>query len=147
VSEYVTVTVGADSLVVVEVPTFVAVAAPGPQGAPGGPFTRGASVLAPSGGMAIVVWRCTFPVEVLAVRGHRRGGTGATVNARRIPDVGGPVQDHLATDLSLATEDEWLTGGAIQNPLYAIGDTMEVVIPLAEGLPEQVAVQVDLARL
>lgn len=49
--------------------------------------------------------------------------------------------DHLSSDLSLTTANEWMDGGTVANTSYAIGDTLEVVLRSVTGSPTNVAVQ------
>jgi hypothetical protein len=105
------------------------------------PFSRGGTVLSPTGTVAVVVWRAPFACTVTAVKGYRTGGTGATINARaRGTDT------HLSSDLSLTSADTWMDGGAVQNTGYSAGDKMEILVQSVAGSPTQIAVQVDLTR-
>jgi hypothetical protein len=105
------------------------------------PFSRGGTVLDPTGARIVMVWRAPFACTVTAVKGHRKGGTGATVNARR-----NQASDHLATDLSLVTVDAWADGGAVQNTAYAAGDDLEIEIASIAGAVTEIAIQVDFTR-
>lgn len=108
-------------------------------------FDRGGSLLSSAGlaaGINAVVWYAQFPCRVLNVRGYRAGGTGATINAQK-----NGADTHLSSNLSLVSADTWMSGGAVQNITYAIGDKMEIMIVTVAGLPTQVAVQVDIQRV
>lgn len=106
------------------------------------PISRGGTILTPSGAVDVIVWRAPFACEVLAVKGYRTGGTGATINARR-----NGVDEHLAADLSVAAADTWVDGGAVQNVSYAAGDKLEIRLRSVAGSPAQVGIQVDLRRM
>jgi hypothetical protein len=104
-------------------------------------FSAGATILTPAAATFVMVWRAPFACTVTNVRGHRKGGTGATVNARR-----NQASDHLASDLSLTSADTWMDGGAVQNTAYIVGDDLEVEVATVAGSPTEVAVQVDYTR-
>ena len=104
-------------------------------------FSRGGSVLTPTGAVNIVVWRAPFAGTVTNVRSYRVGGTGATINARKNGTL-----NHLASALSLTSADTWMTGAAPQNTAYAAGDKMEIMLVSLTGSPTQIAIQVDMTR-
>ncbi|MFI8191371.1 hypothetical protein ACIF8T_21550 [Streptomyces sp. NPDC085946] len=85
-----------------------------------------------------VVWRAPKACTVVAVRGYRVGGTGATINAQR------NASDLLATDLSLSTASTWLSGPSVQNATFVAGDSLTVAIRSVTGSPTAVTIQVDL---
>jgi hypothetical protein len=95
-------------------------------------------ITAPAGAVSYVVWRAPKACTVVAVRGYRVGGTGATINAQR------GVSDLLATDLSLSTASTWLSGPSVQNASFAAGDSLTVAIRSVSGSPTAVTIQVDL---
>lgn len=49
--------------------------------------------------------------------------------------------DHLTSDLSLTTANEWTDGGSVLNTGYVVGDSLEVVLRSVTGSPTEVAVQ------
>jgi hypothetical protein len=104
-------------------------------------FTVNATILDPTAARFVMCWRAPFAATVTNVRGHRKGGTGATVNARR-----NQTSDFLASDLSLASADVWTDGGAVQNTAIAAGDDIEVEIASITGAVTEIAIQVDLTR-
>jgi len=107
-------------------------------------LNRGGAVLSTTGlaaGVNAVVWYAQFPCRVMSVLGYRVGGTGATINAQK-----NGADTHLSSDLSLTVADTWMSGGAVQNITYAIGDKLEIMIVTVAGLPTQVAIQVDIQR-
>lgn len=104
-------------------------------------FSRGETVLSPSGAINVIVWEAPFACTVKTVKGYRVGGTGATINAR----LNGS-SNHLASALSLTSADTWMDGGAVQNTVYAAGDKMEIMVVTVAGSPDQVAVQVNFVR-
>ncbi|MET9521508.1 hypothetical protein [Streptomyces coeruleorubidus] len=95
-------------------------------------------ITAPAGAVSYVVWRAPKACTVVAVRGYRVGGTGATINAQR------GASDLLATDLSLSTAGTWLSGPSVQNASFAAGDSLTVAIRSVAGSPTAVTIQVDL---
>ncbi|MEV0917855.1 hypothetical protein AB0I93_26805 [Streptomyces sp. NPDC049967] len=95
-------------------------------------------VAAPTGAVTYTVWRAPKACTVIAVRGYRVGGTGATINA-----VKGAV-DLLATDLSLSTAATWLSGASVQNTAMAAGDSLAIAIRSITGTPTAITIQVDL---
>lgn len=101
-------------------------------------FSRGGTVLSPSGAINIIVWRTPFVCRVTAVKGYRVGGTGATINARKNGSL-----NHLGTNLSLSSADEWMDGGTVQNINYSVGDKLEICLASLSGSPTQIAIQVD----
>lgn len=103
--------------------------------------TRGGSVLTPSAAVNVYVWRAPFACTVTNVRGIRRGGTGATINARR-----NGTSTHLASALSLTSADTWMDGGSVQNTAYAVGDSLEIMVVSVSGSPTEVGIQVDFTR-
>jgi len=105
-------------------------------------FSVGGVFLDPAGARDVMVWRAPFACTVLNVRGHRKGGTGATVNARR--NQGGT--NHLSSALSLGTADVWADGGAVQDATYAAGDDIEIRLVSITGVVTEVSIQVDFNR-
>jgi hypothetical protein len=105
------------------------------------PFSRGGTVLNPSGALDVYIWRAPYACTVTAVKGFRSGGTGATINARR-----NGTSEHLAADLSLTANQTWTDGGSVQNTAYAAGDYMEIRVKSATGSPAQVVIQVDFTK-
>ncbi|MFF7308161.1 hypothetical protein [Streptomyces sp. NPDC008137] len=95
-------------------------------------------ITAPAGAVSYMVWRAPKACTVVAVRGYRVGGTGATINAQR------GASDLLATDLSLSTAATWLSGPSVQNASFAAGDSLTVAIRSVTGSPTAVTIQVDL---
>lgn len=104
-------------------------------------FTIGGSILDPSGARDVMVWRAPFACTVTNVRGHRKGGTGAAINARK-----NQTSAHLASDLSLTSADAWMDGGAVQNATYAAGDDLEIRLVSIAGAVTEIAIQVDFVR-
>lgn len=94
-------------------------------------------ITAPAGAVSHVVWRAPKACTVVAVRGYRVGGTGATINAQR------NASDLLATNLSLSTAATWLSGPSVQNATFAAGDSLTVAIRSITGTPTAVTIQVD----
>lgn len=95
-------------------------------------------ITAPTGAVTYTVWRAPKACTVVAVRGYRVGGTGATINAVK------NSSDLLATDLSLSTADTWLSGPSVQNASVAAGDSLAIAIRSLSGSPTAVTIQVDL---
>ena len=95
-------------------------------------------ITAPAGAVSYVVWRAPKVCTVVAVRGYRVGGSGATINAVK------NASDLLATDLSLSTAGTWLSGPSVQNASMAAGDSLTVAVRSVSGSPTAVTLQVDL---
>lgn len=88
----------------------------------------------------VPVWPyVTKACHVLAVRGYRVGGTGATVNGRRAGS-----ENFLASNLSLTSADTATDGGAVQNDALAVGEKVEAVIASTAGSPTCIVVQIDV---
>jgi hypothetical protein len=105
------------------------------------PFSVTACIADPAGARIFMVWRAPYACTVTNIRGHRKGGTGATVNARK-----NQASDHLASDLSLTSADTWMDGGSVQNTSYATGDDLEVEVASITGVVTELAIQVDYVR-
>jgi hypothetical protein len=87
------------------------------------------------------IWRAPFSCIVTNVRGLRIGGTGATINARK-----NGTDTHLASALSLTSENTLMDGGAPQNVQYDTGDLMEAMLVSTSGKPPYILIQIDLIR-
>lgn len=109
-------------------------------GAAGFP-TVGGVFIAPAAAQTIIIWQAPFVCTVVNVKGFRSGGTGATVNAQK-----NGASNHLAADLSLAANNTWTDGGAVQNTAYAIGDYLSLMLTGVTGSPTQVNIQVNFTR-
>ena len=106
-------------------------------------FSMVGTLINPTVAINVIRWQCSFRCRVLAVKGYRIGGTGATVNARK---EGTAL--HLATDLSLTSADVWMESAfPVQNQEYYVGDKMEMMLVSVTGSPTQVAIQVDFERV
>ncbi|MEU5403709.1 siphovirus ReqiPepy6 Gp37-like family protein [Streptomyces sp. NPDC005963] len=104
----------------------------------GGPRIASRSVvITPAAVASHVIWQAPRACSIVAVRGYRAGGLGATINAK----AGGV--DVLDLDLSLAVADSWLssapTGGASLEP----GDSLAVAVRAVVGTPSAITIQVD----
>ncbi|MGH2690732.1 MAG: hypothetical protein ACRDKW_18275, partial [Actinomycetota bacterium] len=104
-------------------------------------FSVAVTVLDPAGARFVMAWRTPFACTVTNVRGHVKGATGSTINARR-----NQASNHLAADLTLAAADTWTDGGAVQNTAYVAGDDLELGIQSVVGSPTEIALQVDFTR-
>ncbi|MFF1625571.1 hypothetical protein [Streptomyces sp. NPDC058272] len=93
----------------------------------------------PTGAVSYVIWRAPKACTVVAVRGFRSGGTGATVNASKNGSA-----DLLSVDLSLSTDVTWLSGASVQNASMAAGDYLALKVTGVTGTPSYVTVQVDV---
>lgn len=87
-----------------------------------------------------VIWRAQKACEVTAVHGLRVGGTGATINA----EAGG--LDLLATSLSLATADTWLSGTGLQNVALDEGEALAVAVRSVAGATS-LTIQIDFTEV
>ena len=103
-------------------------------------ISRGGTILNPTEAINIIVWRAPFSCYVHRIWGYRVGGTGATINARK-----NGSQNHLASALSLTSENNWVDGGVVQNIDYAAGDKLEIMVVSVNGTPSQIAIQVDFS--
>ena len=101
-------------------------------------FSKTATIVAPTGADDFFAWGLPYACTVVAVKGFRVGGTGATINAMKNGSL-----EHLAADLSLPTPSVLTDGGAVQNTAYAEGDILEVRIKSIAGSPSEVSIQVD----
>jgi len=99
-------------------------------------FSRSAVFTSPTTGTTIL-WRAPKACTVVAVRGYRVGGSGATINAQK------NSSDLLSTDASLVTADSWLSGSGLQNETFAAGDTLKLEIASVAGSPTSITMQVD----
>ena len=110
-------------------------------------FSKGATIVNSTGVSAqnIIVWRAPFPCTVLALKGWRTAGTGATVNAGK-GTVGTPTNTILSSPLSLTSADTWIDGGSIQNTTFSAGDPLIITINSVAGSPTEVSVQIDFSR-
>jgi hypothetical protein len=93
-------------------------------------FTAGGVILDPTGARDFTVWRAPFVCAVTNIKARRRGGTGATVNARR------NALALLAADLSLTSVNTYMDGGSVQNASFAAGDELELRIISVTGASE-----------
>jgi hypothetical protein len=93
-------------------------------------FTVGGAILDPTGARDFTVWRAPFACTVTNVRARRRGGTAASVNARR------NALALLAADLSVTSVNTWMDGGSVQNASFAAGDELELRIISVSGATE-----------
>ena len=104
-------------------------------------FTRGGTVLNPTGPLNVVVWQAPVACTVTSVRGLVSGATGSSINARKNGSL-----THLASNLTLTALDTWQDGGAVQNVDYAAGDELEIMITGVSGIVTQIAIQVNYTR-
>jgi hypothetical protein len=93
-------------------------------------FTVGGAIVDPAGPRDFTIWRAPFACTVTNVRARRRGGTAATVNARR------NALSLLASDLSVTSVNTWMDGGSVQNASFATGDELELRIISVTGATE-----------
>lgn len=105
------------------------------------PFSVSMTLLDPDAARNVMVWRAPFACTVTNVRGHIKGATGSTVNARR-----NQASNHLAAALTLSATDTWTDGGAVQNTAYVAGDDLELMVVSISGVPTEIALQVDFTR-
>lgn len=108
-------------------------------------FARGGSVLTPAAPINIMVWRANTACTVVALKAYRVDGTGATVNAGK-GTIATPTDLVLASDLSIASDEIWTDGGAVQNTSFSVGDPLIIVVASVAGSPSQIAIQVDFTK-
>jgi hypothetical protein len=89
----------------------------------------------------VFAWTAPYACRVLAVKGYRVGGTGATVNAR----LNG-TSNHLGSDLSLTSADTVMDGGVVQNNSYVAGDRLEIGAVTYTGTVTQIGISVYFTR-
>ena len=108
------------------------------------PFSKTAvfSDVAAVAPLTVVVWTAPFACTVTAIKGYRVGGTGATINAYR----GTTATALRSANLSLASADTWIDGGAVQNTAFAINDSLLLRVVTVVGAPTQISVQVNFTR-
>ncbi|MFP8944689.1 hypothetical protein ACLIYM_25100 [Streptomyces fenghuangensis] len=104
---------------------------------PAAASSRSVVIAAPAVG-SYAIWQADQPCTVTGVCAYRAGGTGATINAAV------NAADLLATDLSLATADSWLTGPDLQNTAVAAGDSLSVAVRSVAGSPSALTIQIDV---
>jgi hypothetical protein len=90
----------------------------------------------------LAVWRAPFACTVIAIKGYRVGGSGATVQAYR----GTTATPLRSAALSVSSTSTWMDGGAVQNTVFAAGDGLLIAVVSATGSPTQVCCQVDFTR-
>jgi len=105
------------------------------------PFSVTMTLVDPTAARIYMVWRAPFACTVTNVRAHRKGGTGATINARK-----NQASDHLSSDLSVTSTDTWMDGGAVQNTGYSAGDDLEMEAASITGAVTELSIQVDFVR-
>jgi hypothetical protein len=88
------------------------------------------------------VWRAPFSCSVVGIWAFKSGSTDPQINARR---SGSGASLHLATNLTVANDNQWTSGGSVQNTTYAGGDSLEVIV--SGSTQYQVSVQVDFIKL
>jgi hypothetical protein len=104
-------------------------------------FVAGGTRPGATGASDAIVWEAPYAATIIAVRGIRIGGTGATVNAQR-----NFTSEHLASDLSLPSSGVVYDGGAVQNTAYVAGDILEARIKSASGSPADITILIRLRR-
>jgi hypothetical protein len=103
-------------------------------------FTAGGVVLDPVGARDFTIWRAPFACTVAAVKCRRRGGTGASVNARKNASL------LLASNLSLTSADTYMDGGTVQNASFAIGDELELRVISITGVVTELSYVIEFTR-
>lgn len=107
-------------------------------------FGRGGTLLNPTAGQTVLVWRATDACTVTNVRAKCKGGTSITFNARR-----NGASNHLASAATASAGDattDLTDGGAVQNTAYVVGDRLEIMVVTISGSPTEAAIQVDFNR-
>lgn len=96
---------------------------------------------------AIPIWRVPYPITVTAIYVYRVGGTGATINVRKV--AGTTPSNMLSSNYSLTVEGPpWVSTGALvgaPSTVFATGNSLEVVFASIAGTPGPtlLAVQID----
>jgi hypothetical protein len=104
-------------------------------------FTRGGTILTPTGPVNAIVWYAPFSATVTNVLGYTDGSTGSVINARRNGTL--PL---LVSNLTLSAADTWMDGGAVQNTAITVGDKLEIMVVSVSGAPTEIAVEVQCTR-
>jgi len=104
-------------------------------------FTRGGTILTPTGPVNAIVWYAPFSATVTHVLGYTDGSTGSVINARRNGTL--PL---LVSNLTLSAADTWTDGGAVQNTAIGVGDKLEIMVVSVSGAPTEIAVEVQCTR-
>lgn len=109
-------------------------------------FPRGGTMYNAGGLSApvnIIVWlKCDVAVTVTGIYALRRGGSGTTVNARRIRS--GSPANFLASDLSLSSADTVFSSTTVQNADVIADDIIEIMLVTAAGGPTHVTIQIGM---
>lgn len=110
-----------------------------------GVFSKGITVADLTNGFTVTgsyhVWRCPFPSTVVGVYGFKSGSANVQLNARR---SGSGTSLHLASNLTITNNNQWTSGGAVQNTTYSAGDSLEIIV--SGSSQYQVSVQVDYIK-
>jgi len=110
-----------------------------------GIFSKGATIADLTNTFTITgsyhVWRAPYSASVVALYAFKSGSNNVQVNARR---SGSAATQHLATNLTVTNDNQWTSGGTVQNVNYAPGDGLEIII--SGSTQYQVSVQVDFIK-
>jgi hypothetical protein len=104
-------------------------------------FTRGGTILTPTGAVNVIVWYAPFAATVTNVLGYVSGATGSVINARRNGSL-----LLLDSNLTVGTADTWVDGGAVQNTAISVGDKLEIMVISVSGSPTEIAVEIQCTR-
>lgn len=118
-------------------------------------FTRGGTIYDPLGiagtaatSQSICVWRCPFSCTVTNVWGHRMTGSGAVVNAIRVDSAGIISGSIAATNISLTTNNTWISASSlnIASSSFGSGDELYIQLVSSSAYPTQISIQLDFIR-
>ena len=101
-------------------------------------------LLYPSGTFPLIVplWRVPYSITITAIYVYRLGGTGATLNARKLS--AGVATTLLVSDFSATTTNPWVAAGSLAaGSTLAAGDSLEALVQSITGTPNYLAIQID----
>ena len=103
-------------------------------------FTKGGTILNPTGSVTVIVWYAPFSGTVTHVLGYVGGTSGSVINAQR----NGLAL--LVSNLTLGSTGTWIDGGAVQNTAISVGDTLQIVVVSVSGSPTEIAIEIQCTR-
>jgi hypothetical protein len=108
-----------------------------------GIFSKGGTIIDLVNGLNITssinVWRAPYKSRVVAVYGYKSGSGTTQVNAKKSGSTA-----HLASNISVTTNDIWTAGGTVQNTDYNPGDSLELIVTSSAF---EVSIQVDFIKI
>lgn len=102
--------------------------------------TLSATILNPTAGQTIMLHYVSTHATALTLRGHRKGGTGATINFQN-----SQTNKLKAADLSITGVDSWVSAAADQNTSILATD-IEAMVVTVTGAVTEITLQLDLLK-